>query len=53
MFENRLIADYIAALRTGDSLELARVEAIAADYDTHNGSALLDELAGLNHPAAA
>lgn len=52
-FVNRLFADYAKALRQGDSLELARVEAIAAEYDAFNGTRLLDELAGLNQPAAA
>lgn len=54
-FVTRLISQYLTALRTGDALEIARVEAIAADYDTHNphGPRLLDELAGLTQPAAA
>lgn len=53
-FTTRLIDQYLAALRTGDALELARIEALAADYDAHNpGSALLDELTGLYQPAAA
>lgn len=52
-FVNRLFADYAKAVRTNDSLEIARVEAIAAEYDFHNGTQLVDELAGLNQPAAA
>jgi len=54
-FIKKLIADYLAALRTGDALELARIEALAADYDAFSsgGPRLLDELAGLHQPAAA
>ncbi len=53
-FINRLIANYLAALRSGDALEIAHYEALAADYDAHNpGSRLLDELEALKTPVAA
>ncbi|MFF9631761.1 hypothetical protein [Streptomyces fradiae] len=48
------IRSYARALTVGDSLEIARVEALAADYDAHNpGSSLLDELEAIKTPAAA
>lgn len=48
------IRSYARALKTDDSLEIARLEALAADYDVHNpGSSLLDELEALKTPAAA
>ncbi|MER7517805.1 hypothetical protein [Streptomyces sp. NPDC126499] len=53
-FENRLIEQYLTALRAGDLLDMARIEAKAADYDAHNPEGrLLDQLAGLTQPAAA
>lgn len=54
-FIKKLITDYLAALRTQDLLEMARIEALAADYDAldPDGPRLLDELAGLSLPAAA
>jgi hypothetical protein len=48
------IRSYARALKNGDALEQARLEALAADYDLHNpGSQLLDELEALNTPLAA
>lgn len=53
-FTTRLIDDYLTALRAGDELDIARIEAIAADYDAHNpGSQLLAELEALAQPVAA
>lgn len=54
-FVKKLITDYLAALRAQDRLEMARIEALAADYDAFDpdGPRLLDELADLNQPAAA
>lgn len=53
-FATRLIDQYLAALRNGDGLEIARIEAVAADYDAHNpGSHLLAELEALALPVAA
>ncbi|GGU52407.1 hypothetical protein [Streptomyces lavendofoliae] len=53
-FTTRLIDQYLTALRTGDELEIARIEAVAADYDAHNpDSRLLDELEALRIPVAA
>ncbi|MFB7605259.1 hypothetical protein [Streptomyces gardneri] len=54
-FVNKLIAEYLTALRARDALDMARIEAIAADYDAYNpdGPRLLDQLADLNQPAAA
>ena len=53
MFETALIRQYLTALRTGDELDMARIEAKAADYDFHNDTRLVDDLAGLTQPAAA
>ena len=55
MFETALIRQYLTALRTGDELDMARIEAKAVDYDAHNphGPRLLDQLADLTQPAAA
>lgn len=49
------IRSYARALKAGDRLEMARLEALAADYDVHNpDSELVDTLDYiLNPPAAA
>lgn len=53
-FTTRLIDQYLTALRSGDELEISRIEAVAADYDAHNpDSQLLDELEALAQPIAA
>lgn len=52
-FENHLFQQYLDALRAGDLLDMARIEAKAAEYDFHNNTHLVDELAGLTQPAAA
>jgi hypothetical protein len=48
MLENRLITQYLTALRRGDHLGQARLQAIAAEYDTHNGSSLVEQLEALS-----
>ena len=48
MLETRLITQYLTALRTGDSLGQARLLAVAADYDHHNGSGLVEQLEALS-----
>lgn len=48
-----LIRQYLTALRINDRLDLARIEAIAADYDFHNGTSLVDELETISEPVAA
>ncbi|MZE56145.1 hypothetical protein GTY86_33725 [Streptomyces sp. SID5770] len=50
-----VVADYLTAQRTGDRLALLAAEYLAAriDESTPDGPRLIDELAGLNQPAAA
>lgn len=48
MLETRLISQYLTALRTNDHLGQARLAAVAADYDTHNGSSLVEQLEALS-----
>lgn len=53
-----LITEYLTALRDDDLVGIARIEAQAAEFDTHNpfGPRLLDELAELyanRYPQAA
>jgi hypothetical protein len=52
---NDLITQYLAALRAGDRMAMRRIECEAAEYDAHNpfGPRLMDEIHGLNNPAAA
>lgn len=52
-FIDRLIRQYIVALRKGDRDSLHWIEAKAAEYDAHNGTQLVDELAAIAQPAAA
>ena len=50
-----VVADYLTAVRTGNLLDQLSAEYLAAQIDqsTPDGPRLLDELAGLNQPAAA
>lgn len=50
-----VVADYLTAVRRGDRLGQLAAEHLAAQIDqsTPDGPRLLDELAGLNQPAAA
>ncbi|MGW9371161.1 hypothetical protein ACWGVR_14260 [Streptomyces xanthophaeus] len=47
MLETHLIRQYLTALRTGDELGQARLLAVAAEYDHHNQSGLVDQLEAL------
>jgi hypothetical protein len=50
-----VVSDYVTAVRTGDRLAQLAAEYLAGQIDrsTPDGPRLLDELAGLNQPAAA
>ena len=50
-----VVADYFTAASRGDQLGMLAAEYLAAQIDssTTDGPRLLDELAGLNQPAAA
>ncbi|MEV4424038.1 hypothetical protein AB0K23_01415 [Streptomyces sp. NPDC049602] len=50
-----VVADYLTAVRTGNLLDQLSAEYLAKQIDqsTPDGPRLLDELAGLNQPAAA
>lgn len=50
-----VVADYVIAVRVGDRLGQLAAEHLAKQIDasTADGPRLLDELAGLNQPAAA
>lgn len=48
MLETRLIGQYLIALRKRDYLGQARLAALAADYDLHNGSTLVEQLEALS-----
>lgn len=48
MLETRLISQYLTALRLHDRLGQTRLLAVAADYDTHNRSDLVQQLEALS-----